>query len=120
MWATVAVGQAPGNVPAAFSPLPPVIICEGKGGSTTLPALFLTFLGRVWIADGDVGLLPDFGHLTVMALGSFWNSCKCRLYLSGNGIVSPAATVPGGIEMGFEVTDAGHHCREWQRYNPVG
>jgi hypothetical protein len=97
-----------------------MIIYEGKDSSTMLPGLLLTFFWRVWIADGDVGLLSDFGYLAVMALGAFWDPGECCLHFSGNGIVAPAAAVSGRVEVGFEVTDAGRHCREWQCYDPAG
>lgn len=107
VWATVTVGQAPGNIPAAFSPLPSLEISKGKDSSSPLPGLLLRFLRCVLTADDDVGLLSDFGYLTVMALCPFWNPGECCLHFSGNGIVSPTAAVPGGIKMGFKVADAG-------------
>lgn len=89
------------------------MIGELKDGPAPLPGLFLCLLWIVFAADGDVGLALDPGDLAVMALGSFWNTSDRILNLSGYGIVTFPAAVPGTIKMGFEFTNAPGQGRDW-------
>ena len=106
MWACVAVGQVPGDVTGAFAPLLSLIVYKLECGVASLPSLFLDLLWILFIADGDIALAFDIGNFAVVALGAFGDTGDSFLYFSRNGIVGFSTTVPGSIEMGFEVAYA--------------
>ncbi len=110
MWAFMTVGQVPGDVSCAFAPLFPMMIYKLECGSTSLPSLFLHLLWVLYVADSDVGLATDASYFAVMALSAFGDAGDGFLHFSGNGIVCFSATVPGTIEMSFEVADASGYC----------
>ena len=106
MWACVAVGQVPGDVTGAFAPLSSLMVYKLECGSTSLPSLFLCLLWILFVPNGDVCLAMDASDLAVVTLSAFGDCGDGFLHFSGNGIVCFSATVPGSIEMGFEVAYA--------------
>ena len=106
MWACVAVGQVPGDVGGAFAPLLSLMVYELECGLTSLPSLFLYLLWICFVADSDVCLTTNASDFAVMALGAFGDAGDSFLCSSGNGVVGFSATVPGSVEMGFEVAYA--------------
>jgi hypothetical protein len=67
-------------------------------------------------ANGDIALPFDASNLAVVALRSRWDTGDGFLCLSGYRIVVLTPTVPGSIEMGFELTHAGGDGLNRQNY----
>ena len=106
MWAYVIIGQVPGDVSGAFTPLLSLMVYKLECGSASLPSLVLCLLWICFIADGDVGLATNASDFAVVSLGAFGDVGDSFLYFSGNGIVCFSATVPGSVEMSFEIAYA--------------